>query len=156
MQGFAMAHQGRTRESEHYLAAAEATAPDDPDLRAGAWAIGRGIGALLAEDRAGARQALARARAEAPDQHARILNPYEGPELLLRALAAEAGPAEIEAAAADVVRAARWPKLVWADEQSFAAFGETLGPALHHAGLDPKPAVYPVEQVMTQDGTRSS
>jgi hypothetical protein len=45
---------------------------------------------------------------------------------------------------------------VWADEQSFAAFGETLGPALHHAGLDPKPAVYPVEQVMTHDGTRAS
>ena len=111
MQGFALAHQGRTREMEHYLAAAEATAPDDPDLRAGAWAIGRGIGALLAEDRRGARQAFARARVEAPDQHARILNPYEGPELLLRALAAEVGPAEIDAASADVVRAARWPQL---------------------------------------------
>ena len=91
MQGFAVAHQGRPREMEHYLAAAEATAPDDPDLRAGAWGIGRGISALLAEDRSGARQAFARARAEAPDQHARILNPYEGPELLLRVLAAEAG-----------------------------------------------------------------
>jgi hypothetical protein len=45
---------------------------------------------------------------------------------------------------------------IWADEQSFAAFGETLGPAIHHAGLDARPAVYPVEQVMTQDGTRSS
>ena len=30
---------------------------------------------------------------------------------------------------------------IWADEQSFAAFGEILGPALHHAGLDAKPAV---------------
>jgi len=129
MQGFAMAHQGRTRESEHYLAAAEATAPDDPDLRAGAWAIGRGIGALLAEDRAGARQAFARARAEAPDQHARILNPYEGPELLLRALAGEAGPAEIEAAAADVVRAARWPELWFGAAQAVArgADGDAAG-----------------------------
>jgi len=129
MQGFAMAHQGRTRESEHYLAAAEAAAPDDPDLRAGAWAIGRGIGALLAEDRAGARQALARARAEAPDQHARILNPYEGPELLLRALAAEAGPAEIEAAAADVVQAARWPELWFGAAQAVArgADGDAAG-----------------------------
>jgi len=45
---------------------------------------------------------------------------------------------------------------IWADEQSFAAFGETLGPAVHNAGLDAKPASYPVEQVMTQDGTRSS
>ena len=45
---------------------------------------------------------------------------------------------------------------IWADEQSFAAFGETLGPAVQRAGLDAKPAVYPVEQFMTQDGTRSS
>jgi hypothetical protein len=45
---------------------------------------------------------------------------------------------------------------IWASEQSFAAFGETLGPAIHHAGLDARPAVYPVEQVMTQDGTRSA
>ena len=45
---------------------------------------------------------------------------------------------------------------IWADEQSFAAFGETLGPAVQHAGLDARPAVYPVEQIMTQDGTRSS
>jgi hypothetical protein len=45
---------------------------------------------------------------------------------------------------------------IWADEQSFAAFGETLGPAVRNAGLDASPAVYPVEQIMTQDGTRST
>ena len=45
---------------------------------------------------------------------------------------------------------------IWADEQSFASFGQTLGPAVRQAGLDAKPAVYPVEQIMTQDGTRSS
>jgi hypothetical protein len=45
---------------------------------------------------------------------------------------------------------------IWADEQSFAAFGQTLGPAVQNAGLDARPAVYPVEQIMTQDGTRSS
>ena len=39
---------------------------------------------------------------------------------------------------------------IWASEQSFAAFGETLGPAIHHAGLDARPAVYPVEQVMAK------
>ncbi len=129
MQGFALAHQGRTREMEHYLAAAEATAPDDPDLRAGAWAIGRGIGALVAEDRRGARQAFARARAEAPDQHARILNPYQGPELLLRALAGEADPAEIDTAAADVVRAARWPELWFGAAKAVArgADGDAAG-----------------------------
>jgi hypothetical protein len=45
---------------------------------------------------------------------------------------------------------------IWADEQSFAAFGETLGPAIQLAGLDARPAVYPVEQIMSQDGTRTS
>ena len=147
IQGFAMAHQGRTREMEQYLAAAEATAPDDPDLRAGAWAIGRGIGALLAEDRSGARQALARARAEAPDQHARILNPYDGPELLLRVIAAEATQAEIDTASAAVVKAARWPALWFGAAQAVSR--GTAGD-----GLEAKPAVHPVEQIMTQDGTR--
>jgi hypothetical protein len=45
---------------------------------------------------------------------------------------------------------------IWTSEQSFVAFGEILGPAVQRAGLDAKPAVYPVEQYMTQDGTRSS
>lgn len=45
---------------------------------------------------------------------------------------------------------------VWKDENSFAAFGQILGPAVQRAGLDARPVVYPVEQVMTQDGTRSS
>jgi hypothetical protein len=45
---------------------------------------------------------------------------------------------------------------IWADEQSFAAFGETLGPAVQRAGLQAKPAVYRVEQYMTQDGARRS
>ena len=111
MQGFAMAHQGRVREMDRYLTAAEALAPDDPDLRAGAWGIGRGLSCLLAEDRDGARQAFARARHEAPDQHARILNPYEGPELLLRAVVGEVSRADIDTAMRTVVRAARWPEL---------------------------------------------
>ena len=45
---------------------------------------------------------------------------------------------------------------IWADEQSFAAFGQTLGLAVRNAGLDAAPAVYPVEQIMTRDGSRSS
>ena len=129
MQGFALAHQGRAQEMERRLRAAEALAPQDRDLRAGAWGIGRALSALLAEDRAGARQALARARAEAPDQHARILNPYEGPELLLRALAGEAGRAEIDAATAGFVKAARWPQLWFAAARavSLGADGDAAG-----------------------------
>jgi DNA-binding NarL/FixJ family response regulator len=124
MQGFAMAHQGRATEMSRYLAAAEAAAPDDPDLRAGAWAIGRGLEALLAENRDAARQALARARQEAPDQHARILNPYEGPELLLSAIAGEVGLADIEAAAASVVKGARWPELWYGAARAVACGAE--------------------------------
>jgi len=45
---------------------------------------------------------------------------------------------------------------VWADEQSFAAFGEVIGPATQRAGLDAKPTVYPVQGVITQDGQRSN
>ena len=121
MQGFALAHQGRVQEMERHLSAAEALAPGDQDLRAGAWGIGRALCALLAEDRDGARQALARARQEAPDQHARILNPYEGPELLLRAVAGQARRGEIDAAAASIVKAARWPELWFRAAQAVAA-----------------------------------
>lgn len=44
---------------------------------------------------------------------------------------------------------------VWADEQSFAAFGEVIGAALQRAGLDIKPAVFPVQGIVTRDGRRS-
>ncbi len=42
-----------------------------------------------------------------------------------------------------------------------AGIGGPLGPVcevvmVQHAGLDAKPAVYPVEQVMTQDGIRTA
>jgi hypothetical protein len=43
---------------------------------------------------------------------------------------------------------------IWSSEQSFAAFGQTLGPAVQQAGLDAKPAVHRVEQYMTQNGAR--
>jgi hypothetical protein len=45
---------------------------------------------------------------------------------------------------------------IWRDESSFAAFGQILGPAVQQAGLNARPAVYPVEQLMTQDGNRSA
>jgi len=44
---------------------------------------------------------------------------------------------------------------VWADEQSFAAFGAIIGPAIAQAGLDAKPMVYPVQGMISQDGKRS-
>ena len=43
----------------------------------------------------------------------------------------------------------------WADEASFAAFGEIIGPATQRAGLDGRPTVYPVQGIITADGHRS-
>jgi len=113
IQGFAMAHQGQGRAMEDHLRAAETLAPEDAELRSGAWAIGRALFALLQEDRAEARRALVQARLAVPGEHVRILNPYAGPELLLRAVAGELGSADARVAVDRVVRAARWPEL-WA------------------------------------------
>lgn len=44
---------------------------------------------------------------------------------------------------------------VWADEASFGAFGEIIGPATAKAGLDAQPRVYPVAGIVTQAGERS-
>jgi hypothetical protein len=41
---------------------------------------------------------------------------------------------------------------VWEDEASFNAFGPIIGPALAGAGLDPKPAIHPLEATMREDG----
>jgi DNA-binding CsgD family transcriptional regulator len=124
MLGFAMAHRCRRREAEHHLQIAESLGPDDADLRAGAWAIGRGLMALLQEDRQGARRALQHARTAFPGVHARILNPYEGPELLLRAVAGEAAVAETDQVAASAVTGARWPAL-WVGAARAVALGRS-------------------------------
>jgi hypothetical protein len=44
---------------------------------------------------------------------------------------------------------------VWDDEQSFASFGEVIGPALQSAGLIGRPVVHPVQGMISQDGKRS-
>lgn len=44
---------------------------------------------------------------------------------------------------------------VWADEASFAAFGEVIGPATAAAGLDARPAVHEVAGFMLADGVRN-
>ena len=111
------------------LAAAEALAPDDADLRAGAWGLGRGMPAL--PRRTARRQPRVRqGPRRGTDQHGRILNPYQGPELLLQALAGE-GHRPGEQAAASAVRAARWPQR-WAGttlRSSAAPTATSRGPA---------------------------
>jgi hypothetical protein len=44
---------------------------------------------------------------------------------------------------------------LWADEQSFAAFGAIIGPATEAAGLTSPPQVYPVQGFMSVDGLRN-
>jgi len=44
---------------------------------------------------------------------------------------------------------------VWADEESFAAFGAVLGPVVAQAGLTAPPQIYPVQGFMALDGVRN-
>jgi len=44
---------------------------------------------------------------------------------------------------------------VWEDEESFAAFGEVIGPVTQQAGLDAQPKIYQVQSIVTQDGSRT-
>jgi hypothetical protein len=44
---------------------------------------------------------------------------------------------------------------VWRDDESFAAFGAILGPAVAAAGLDAPPEIYPVQGFMAADGIRN-
>src|SRR5262249_9439827 len=50
IEGIAYAFAGDTDAAERHLVTAERLVPDDADLRAGAWGIGRGVGALVLED----------------------------------------------------------------------------------------------------------
>jgi hypothetical protein len=43
---------------------------------------------------------------------------------------------------------------VWDDAESFAAFGEIIGPATAAAGLDARPLVHPVVGTISQAGVR--
>jgi hypothetical protein len=44
---------------------------------------------------------------------------------------------------------------VWEDEGAFADFGAVIGPAIHRAGLDAAPQVYPLHGRMEQGGGRN-
>lgn len=43
---------------------------------------------------------------------------------------------------------------VWDDEESFAAFGEIIGPAAAAAGVEPRPVIFPVVGTVSQAGVR--
>jgi hypothetical protein len=44
---------------------------------------------------------------------------------------------------------------IWEDEESFAAFGEIIGPVAAEAGFEPVPQVFPLQGYMGADGVRN-
>jgi hypothetical protein len=45
---------------------------------------------------------------------------------------------------------------VWTDEQSFGAFGDMLMEYTRKVGLEARPVIYPLENIVYQDGTNLS
>jgi hypothetical protein len=45
---------------------------------------------------------------------------------------------------------------VWTDEQSFGAFGDMLMEYTRKAGLEARPTIHPLENIVYQDGTSLS
>ncbi|HXP19968.1 MAG TPA: helix-turn-helix transcriptional regulator [Streptosporangiaceae bacterium] len=100
--------RGRSGQLETLLRRSEALAPDDPDLAAFRWGVGRGMCALVREERAAALAAFRRAiRAQAP---AAVLDTARGPLLLTLAAEGTATGADLAAA-----RATATPGAVWSD-----------------------------------------
>jgi DNA-binding CsgD family transcriptional regulator/tetratricopeptide (TPR) repeat protein len=136
MRGVADAFDGRGRRAETHLARALQLAPADTDLASGVWAIGRGIGALVEEDRGRAERAFETALTLAgPTQLTSILNAALGPRLLLAALAGQVGAGEVRDAAAGQPHGARWNGL-WVGAAlavGYARAGEP-GEAERHLG----------------------
>jgi DNA-binding CsgD family transcriptional regulator len=182
IEGIAHAFTGDRDTAEAHLSHAEHLAPEDADLHAGAWGIGRGVGALVMEDRDGARRALQRARQAAPERHARILDAALGPAMLLDAMTGQTGPADLDPLMEAMVRGARWHELwlgaavavasayhrdVPAAEAALAAALTAGGPyplfgalvrrlvaeaAIHTAFIDPAPLLRDAETAFTTLG----
>lgn len=106
IEGVTHGFAGRRAEMERLLRHAADLAPDDADLAAFGWGAGRGLSALLFEERADALAAFARSRRLATP--IRTLDPATGPMLLVRAVQGEDVRAEIEAERAAATTGARW------------------------------------------------
>jgi DNA-binding CsgD family transcriptional regulator/tetratricopeptide (TPR) repeat protein len=122
-QGVVAAHQGRFADMRAHVRAAEQMAGDDPDVVVGTWAMCRGTAALLREERDDARHAFATAASSLAGRPALAINPVDGPWLLLRATAGEAGLAEVDHYAATQALGSRWSEL-WGGLSRAIALGE--------------------------------
>ena len=116
------AFRGRREAMERRLARAELLAPDDADLRAFAWGVGRGLCALVREERLDAETALRMAtEADAP---VGSLDTASGPLLLLLATAGRATDADLERALRTATPGAGWSEL-WVGYGEAAMTGAT-------------------------------
>ena len=104
-------HEGRFRDMQRLVQAAEAEAGDDPDILIGTWSMCRAVRSLLQEDRRRAQHELATAAAKVQASPALAINPCDGPRLLLRAVDGQAGDAEVAAFELDNAVGARWSEL---------------------------------------------
>jgi DNA-binding CsgD family transcriptional regulator len=105
---------------ERRLRAARDLSPNDADLDAFAWGAGRGICALVREERAEAVQAFSRAVQE--DVPVGSLDTARAPLLLLREIGGEATEADVSAASATATPGAGWSDL-WLGYAAAAAAG---------------------------------
>jgi DNA-binding CsgD family transcriptional regulator/tetratricopeptide (TPR) repeat protein len=104
-------HEGRFRDMQALVRAAEATSGDDPDILIGTWSMCRAMRSLLREDRQRAHQELATAAEKASASPTLAINPCDGPRLLLRAVDGHASAADVDAFEATNAVGARWSEL---------------------------------------------
>jgi DNA-binding CsgD family transcriptional regulator len=120
MDALSYGFRGDRAPMERRLRAARDLSPNDADLEAFAWGAGRGICALVREERAEAVRAFSRAVQE--DVPVGSLDTARAPLLLLREIAGEATEADVSAARATATPGAGWSDL-WFGYATAAASG---------------------------------
>ncbi|MGH9157407.1 MAG: ATP-binding protein [Acidimicrobiales bacterium] len=109
MQALSDGFRGRRDPMERRLRAAEQVSPADADLHAFAWGAGRGICALVREERDEAIRSLR--HAVQPNPPVGSLDTARGPLLLVLAASGEATPEDVDAARATATPGAGWSDL---------------------------------------------
>ena len=136
MQGLAFGFRGQRVGLERHLRRAEELAPQDADLRAFAWSAGRGLCALVREERDDAVACLRRGVRDDPPVGS--LDAACGPLLLVLAATGSATPEEQTAATAVATPGAAWSDL-WLGFANAALGGgmAAFGPAERAAHCHP-------------------
>ena len=125
MEALTFGFRGDREPLERRLRAARELAPSDADLDAFAWGAGRGLCALLREERDDAVEAFGRAVQD--DVPVGSLDTGRGPRLLLLELLGDASPADRAAAQATATPGAGWSDL-WLGYAAAVAAGRDRRP----------------------------